>query len=254
MPFRPRTVMRTTRAIVSDVSPTLRDRPAAPARAHVPKSAPPLPAGPFQVPISTIDWLVSRENPAARYVALRDLMDRPPKDIELRKAKQALPRDLFVRDTLAVLKQRLSPGQTAADLAKMYDGGLWLSLVLLKAGCDRTFPELQRAADVLFSRWERAFRAIERSDSSAFDLGVFSTVCRTLALLGYAEDPRVLGGAEHIARRRIGGGALPAGSLAARDLSLFAAIPPAQRSDVVTRAITFALERTLGTELDAPPA
>ena len=246
--------MRTTRAIVSDVSPTLRDRPVAPPRPHVQKPVPALPAGLFQVPISTIDWLVSRENPAARYVALRDLMARPPKDIELRKAKQALPRDIFVRDTLAVLKRKLSPDQSAADLAKKYDGGLWLTLVLLQIGCDRTMPELQRAAAVLFSRWEREFRAIERTSPPSFDLAVFSTVCRTLALLGYGEDPRVLGGADHIARRRIAGPALADGCLITKDLVLFSAIPEAHRSEVVRRAITFSLERAIGTELGAAPS
>jgi hypothetical protein len=246
--------MRTRRAIVSDVSPTLRDRPSAPSRPHGQKAVPTLPAGPYQVPISTIDWLVSRENPAARYVALRDLMARPPKDIELRKAKQALPRDLFVRDTLAVLKRKLSPDQSAADLAKKYDGGLWLTLVLLQIGCDRTMPEIQRAGDVLFSRWERTFRAIERTDPPVIDLPVFSTVCRTLALIGYGEDPRVLGGADHLARRRIGGGSQADAGLVTKDLLLFSAIPEVQRSEVVRRAITFSVERAIGTELGAAPS
>ncbi|HEX7615726.1 MAG TPA: hypothetical protein VF554_10660, partial [Thermoanaerobaculia bacterium] len=43
----------------------------------------PLPDGPFPVPLSTIDWLVSRESPAARFVALRDLLGRPAKDPDL---------------------------------------------------------------------------------------------------------------------------------------------------------------------------
>jgi len=48
-------------------------RPSGPLRAS--RRAPrPLPPGPLHVPISTIDWLVSRESPAARYVALRDLL------------------------------------------------------------------------------------------------------------------------------------------------------------------------------------
>ena len=64
----------------------------------------PLPEGPFAVPLSTIDWLVSRESPAARYVALRDLLGRPAKDPDLRKAKQGLAREPFVREALALLE------------------------------------------------------------------------------------------------------------------------------------------------------
>ena len=74
--------------------------------------------GPFAVPISTIDWLVSRESPAARYVVLRDLLGRPAKDPELKRARQALSRDPFVRDVLALLRARLEPGATSAALER----------------------------------------------------------------------------------------------------------------------------------------
>jgi hypothetical protein len=56
-----------------------------------------LPEGPFAVPISTMDWLVSRESPAVRFGAARS-PPAPPKDIELRKARQGLATDPYLRD------------------------------------------------------------------------------------------------------------------------------------------------------------
>lgn len=250
--FRPRTSARPRNAILSSLPPSQRDSPAPTAKPDPVAAARPLAPladQPFQVPIGTIDWLVSREDPAARYVALRDLMARPAKDIELRKARQALTRDPFVRDTLAVLKKKLSPDQSSmAELAKPYDGGLWLALVLLQVGCDRAVPEIERTADVLLTRWEKAFRSLERGDTPSLDTPLFSTVCRTLALIGYGEDPRVVRGAEYVAQRRITA-PLDAQTSVTKDLLLFSAIPERVRPELVRRAIAFSVERALGVEL-----
>src|SRR5215468_8241285 len=98
------------------------------ARPSPPRAARPVPAlreGPFRVPISTVDWLVGKESLPARYVALRDLLARPAKDLELRKARQALRGDQYLRDALSQLRSRLAREWSAEDLARRYDGGYW---------------------------------------------------------------------------------------------------------------------------------
>ncbi|MCM3876029.1 MAG: hypothetical protein NEA02_06365, partial [Thermoanaerobaculia bacterium] len=131
----------------------------------------PLPDGPFPVPLSTIDWLVSRESPAARFVALRDLLGRPAKDPDLRKAKQGFSREPFVREILALLRARLEPGPGAgvAGLERRYDGGVWLALFLTETGGDGALPLLHHAGDVLLARWEKVLVAIDRREETNLD-------------------------------------------------------------------------------------
>lgn len=213
----------------------------------------PLPPGPYPVPISTLDWLLSREDLAARYVALRDILGRGEKDLERRKAFREIPRDPWVRDVLVLLRRALSPGSSSAGLSRPYDGALWQTIFLLESGLDRTVPELARAADVLWAAWQRSFVQIERDETPAEDPALLLTVCRALALLGPADDPRLLSAAAWFAQRRLRSADAPRGGPSAvPELRFLTAIPPGRRIPLVSRALDFAVERTLATEL--PPA
>lgn len=212
----------------------VRAKPAAVPRPRGPVK--PLPEGPFPVPLSTIDWLVSRESPAARFVALRDLLGRPAKDPDLRKAKQGFARDQFVRDTMGLLRARLEPGPGAgaAGLERRYDGGAWLALFLTEIGGDAALPLLHHAGDVLLARWEKVLVAIDRREEADLDAPLFRVALRVLAKVGWARDERVLQGADVLATRVLAG----RGS-AEKDLLLFASLPREARTERVTRAITF---------------
>jgi hypothetical protein len=212
----------------------------------------PLADGPFPVPVSTLDWLLSRENLAARFVTLRDLLGRTTKDPELKKAVRELPRDPYVRDLLPLLARRLAPGGRAEELERRYDGGLWQTLFLTEIGGGPALPEIRRAGPVLLAHWERSFVEIQRGEPLSADLGPFSFACRTLARIGFAEDPRVLAAIDFLARRRMTADrhALPA----SKDLLLFASIPEAGRTPTVKEAIAFTVERAVRDELATIPS
>ena len=203
-----------------------------------------LPEREVRVPISTIDWLVSRESPAARFVALRDLLGRPAKDLELRKARQAVPRDAWVRDVLVVLRKRLEPGMTRADLTRRYEGGLWLTLFLGETGGDAALPLLRHAGDVLFAGWEKELVELSRHQDAAVDLATFTVVCRALALIGHGADPRLAAAADYVARASLLGRAKTA-----KALLLFSALPGERRSPLVARAVEFLVTRALEAEI-----
>ncbi len=210
----------------------------------------PLSDGPFPVPLSTIDWLVSRESPAARFVALRDLLGRPAKDPDLRKAKQGFSRDPFVHDMLGLLRARLAPGEgaRAAGLERRYDGGVWLALFLTETGADGTLPLLHHAGDVLLARWEKVLVAIDRHEheETNLDAPLFRAALRVLARVGWERDARVLQGADVLAARALAGR-----GRTEKDLLLFASLPKDARSERVTRAISFLGARLLEDELPA---
>ncbi len=215
-----------------------------------PRPAPRLAAGPLPVPISTLDWLLSRESPAARFVALRDLLGRPAKDIELRKARQALGRDLFLRDVLPAVRPMLPP-RSATDPGSWPDPGTLLVGLLLEMGCDAEMPEIRHAADVFLARWERTFVEIERSDPPVSPGGLAFT-CRLLLKMGHADDPRVAGAADFVARRRV---ASPGtGESVAPDLLFLASVPEPRRTLAVQRGIDFCVERALAREVPRPAA
>ena len=219
--------------------------PAAVRRELKPRPPKALPAGAFAVPLSTLDWLLSRESSAARYVALRDLLHRPPKDIERRKARQVLARDTFLRDALPHLRGMLPVG-APSDVAGAVDPGTAFVLLLLEVGCDAEMPELKHAADLLLARWQMVFVEIERGESPAVG-GGFVAACRALFQLGFGDDPRLLGAAEHVARRRVA--TENAGESVAGDLLLLASVAEEKRSAAVQGAISFCVERAKSVEL-----
>jgi hypothetical protein len=162
----------------------------------------------------------------------------------MKRARQALPRDPWTRDMLEVLRRRTLPGMPAAELSRRYDGGLWLTLFLVETGCDATLPIVRHAGDLLFAAWEKAFVELSRRGDAAVDLPAFTAVCRALALMGHAGDPRLLSAAGYVARA-----ALLGRGVTAKTLLLFATVPEECRSPVVQRATDFLRERALKAEI-----
>ncbi|HTS02897.1 MAG TPA: hypothetical protein VMN04_10260, partial [Thermoanaerobaculia bacterium] len=199
--------------------------------------------GPFPVPLATIDWLVSRENPAVRAVALRDLLARPAKDPDVKRARQALARDPVLRDLAALARARLVPAPQV-PLERRYDGGMWLALFLTELGGDEALPVLCHAGDVLLARWEKAFVEIERGRDEVLDAPLFATALRVLARAGHGTDPRVVRGAESIARRaRAGNGRT------VKDLLLLGDLPESARTSVLRGAVAFLDEKLVESEV-----
>lgn len=214
-----------------------------------PRPGPVLGSGPFALPISTLDWLVSRESPAARFVCLRDLLERPDKDIDLRKARQGVPRDPFLRDALPMLRQALGPGVSRLGADAPADSGTVLAAMFAEMGADTSLPEIKHAVDVFLARWEIVFVAIERGEEPSAGPAFLSS-CRTLCRLGLGTDPRIVHAAENVAGRVVASSQPEADVSPA--LAFLTALPQSVRSGRIQRGIDFAVERVLALEL--PPA
>ena len=243
-PNRPRRPARPAVLVADETPAALRRKPARPTRA--------LPEGPYPVPVSTLDWLLSRESPAVRSVTLRDLLGRTTKDPELKRAMREFPRDPYVKDLRPLLARRLAPGGRAEEIERRYDGGLWQTLLLVEIGGGPTLDELHRAGQVFLAHWQRSFLEIARGETPTSDPVTFSFACRALARIGYSEHPYVLSAVDYLARRRMAAErqVVPA----SKDLLLFASIPEANRTDTVRDAIAFSVERAVHDELSTVPA
>jgi len=213
-----------------------------------PRRGPAFGDGPFSVPISTLDWLVSRESPAARFVALRDLLVKNEKDIDLRKARLGVPRDPFLRDALPMLRASLASGAPRPEPGAAADAGTLLAAMLCEMGAEAALPEMRHAIDVLLARWERVFVEIERGEEPPVG-PAFLSACRTLCQLGHEADPRLVHAAEHVARRVAASAERDADVSPA--LAFLAAVPVRSRSGALQNGIDFAIERVASREL--PP-
>ena len=65
---------------------------------------------------NAVDWLLQPHDPSVRYLALRDLLGRPPEDPDVREARQALAGSPEIESVFAAQ----SPGGTWGDPATPY--------------------------------------------------------------------------------------------------------------------------------------
>jgi len=100
--------------------------------------------------VTPISWLLEPDNPSVRYFALRDLLDRPEDDPEVREARAAIPRSLVVERIFA----RQAPGGFWGDPATPYQpkykATYWTLMVLGYLGLSREDERVRRAAEYVF--------------------------------------------------------------------------------------------------------
>ena len=145
-----------------------------------------------------ISWLLDPENPAVRYVTLRDLLDRPANDPDLLLTRAAMPDYPPLSRILA--RQKASGYWVKRDyyLPKHY-GTFWVLCVLGDLGLTAEHPEVRRSCDFMFS-FQRDHGPFCRRRRVSGQGIVWDTepgpctharIVRFLIQFGYRTDPRV---------------------------------------------------------------
>jgi hypothetical protein len=142
-----------------------------------------------------VPWLLERSDPAVRALTLRSLLDKGPRDPELREARQ----DAMSSPPISTILQRQRPegAWPGPDLnqwnASKYQGTHWSNLLLVEYGADPSDPRVRRGA-----RW--ILDALEDPKASGLDwifgrdhgVSCFTgSVVRYVAAAGYGTDPRL---------------------------------------------------------------
>jgi hypothetical protein len=142
-----------------------------------------------------VPWLLERSDPAVRALTLRHLLDRSPRDAELREARQ----DAMSSPPISTILKRQRPegAWPGPDLkqwnASKYKGTHWSNLLLVEYGADPNDPRVRRGA-----RW--ILDALEDPKASGLDwifgrdhgVSCFTgSVVRYVAAAGYGTDPRL---------------------------------------------------------------
>jgi hypothetical protein len=139
-----------------------------------------------------VPWLLERSDPAMRAQTLRSLLDKGPRDPELREAQQ---RAMTTPPISTILRrQKTDPSVPGADLwDPKYEATHWTNLLLVEYGVDSGDPRVRRAARYVLEELGLPRRGGMEWDFNK-DHGASSligSVERYVALAGNGNDDRL---------------------------------------------------------------
>jgi hypothetical protein len=100
--------------------------------------------------MTPIAWLLEEENPSVRYFALRDILDRREDDVELKKAKAAIPNSLLIKKIFAGQDPKGYWGDPESPYLPKYKASYWTIMILGQLGMDRRDRRVRRACEYIF--------------------------------------------------------------------------------------------------------
>ena len=163
-----------------------------------------------QVNSDAINWLLEPEDPGVRYLALRDLRDRPADDEELVFARQAA----HATGPIAKVLDKMQPegywAKPGPGYTTKYRSTVWALILLAQLGADsRQDERINKACEYLL---EHALApggqfSVYGTPSSTIDC-LQGNLCWALLEMGYA-DPRLPQAFEWMARTVTGEGMAP---------------------------------------------
>jgi hypothetical protein len=196
-----------------------------------------------------VQWLLEDDQPAVRYHALVNLLDRREDDPEVRDARSKIGRVGWAADQLRLqgpkgFWERREPRNVSEWVDFLYFPPYlstnWRALVLAELGLDSTHPAIRKIADLMF---EYKLRTSSPFNFYHEEVCISANSARMLTLFGYGDDRRVKRLYDWLIedQRDDGGWNCSAGTPGTLDaweaLAAFATIPKDARSAQMDRAI-----------------
>ncbi len=151
----------------------------------------------MQVAPETLAWLLEPSQPAVRYWTLLDLLDRSPRDPDVREAVAGIPRRGWARDILRLQRpgghwesRESGPG----DLYRpKYTATIWRLIVLADLGMTARDPRVRKACDLFLTTYERDDGGFDTPGGTLprSELCITGNLARTFARCDLAGDRRV---------------------------------------------------------------
>ena len=159
--------------------------------------------------LNSIDWLLEQDkgNPSIRYFTLRDLLDLPETEAEVRAARQAI---LQSGPVPAILEAQSPTGAWAKEgsgYSPKYRGTVWSLLILAELGVDPQEPRVRAGCEYLLGHSlapNGAFSAYQGVMPSGAILCLNGNLLFALQRFGYGNDPRLQTAIEWLARAILG--------------------------------------------------
>ena len=205
-----------------------------------------------------IPWLLERENPSARYLTLRHLLDSGEQDSQVAEARAAILTWPPVREILAAMDPVDFWGRSDRPL---YGGAMGTHAILdllAELGLPRT-SQLEAACENLFEHGQHANGGFTYDGTPGRCLLCHTGIAiRTLVHFGYGDDPRLARAFEYLVKRSTATAGLTCAYAegetcqwgTTKALSAFAALPPTSRPEGYTRAVETLADAVLDHEFD----
>ena len=147
-----------------------------------------------------LSWLLEAENPSARYLALRHLLDCPDCDSQAADARAAIPEWPPVREILALM----DPVDFWGQAEKPFYGGAMSTHATLHLLADLgmdLIPQLEAACENLLEHGQHESGGFSDGTQGRVLLCHTGNAVQTLIHFGYRRDPRVQRALAYLAER-----------------------------------------------------
>ena len=138
---------------------------------------------------NVMEWLTEPDQPAVRYLAMRDLLEVSGGDLS--RARKAIPARGWVKQIL----QTRRPGGYWVDAESLYRPKYfstnWMLLALSDLGVTRELPWLAESAEMWRDTYARPDGGFDQPGSPRSELCLVGNTARALVKFGYQEDPKV---------------------------------------------------------------
>src|ERR1043165_8007778 len=137
-----------------------------------------------------VPWLLERRDPCVRANTLRSLLDRGPRDAELREAQS---RAMGAPPISTILRRQRADGTWTKDLySPKYVSSHWQNLLLVEYGVDPGDPRVRRGARKMLEDLGSQGSGMGWVLNKDHGVSCFTgNVVRYVALAGYGTDPRI---------------------------------------------------------------
>ena len=138
-----------------------------------------------------IEWLIEEDQPAVRYLTLRDLLEASEGD--LREARKAIPDRGWVK---RIFEGRRPGGYwvDGEDLYRpKYVSTNWMLLTLSDLGVTRELPWVAESAEMWRDRFSRPDGGFNLGRTKKSELCLVGNTARALVKFGYEDDSKVKG-------------------------------------------------------------
>jgi hypothetical protein len=159
--------------------------------------------------LDPIEWLLAEDenNPSVRYFAVRDLLDRPESDAQVRQARSAIMRTGPVPAILDAQEPEGYWVKSGSGYSPKYRSTVWSLLILAELAAHLDDDRVRRGCDYLLDHGRAqngAFSAYRKPVPSGAFHCLNGNMVFALQRLGFADDPRLREARDWLARSIVG--------------------------------------------------
>lgn len=141
--------------------------------------------------LQVIRWLLEKNQPSVRYYTLRELLDKPKSDSEVKEAYSLIPHRGWAA---SILNTQLPNGYWASKSSlyyPKYEATIWKLIVLADLGLTAEDLRVKASCELVLQHYSRPEGGFGNPIKGSSHFCVTGNLVRTLIRFGYGEHPQV---------------------------------------------------------------